>query len=107
MIPLSLILRKVNICYEWGKKDYKLNQLLFMGDLKLFSKSKSQIETLVETVKIFSTEIGMEFGLKKCGVLAIKRRTVVKCDGIALPHGDVMKEVDKEGYTYLGIVELD
>ena len=39
MIPLSLILRKVNICYEWGKKEYKLNHLLFMDDLKLFSKS--------------------------------------------------------------------
>ena len=107
MIPLSLILWKVNICYEWGKKEYKLNHLLFMDDLKLFSKSESQIETLVETVQIFSTDIGMEFGLKKRGVLAIKRGKIVKCDGIVLPNGDVMKEVDKEGYTYLGIVELD
>ena len=28
MVPLSLILRKVNAYYEWGKKDYKLNHLL-------------------------------------------------------------------------------
>lgn len=28
MVPLSLILRKVNAYYEWGKKDYKLNYLL-------------------------------------------------------------------------------
>ena len=61
MIPLSFILRKVNICYEWGKKEYKLNHLLFMDDLKLFPKSESQMETLVETVQIFSTDIGMEF----------------------------------------------
>ena len=107
MIPLSLILRKVNICYEWGKNEYKLNHLLFMDDLKLFSKIESQIETLVETVQILSTDIGMEFGLKKCGVLAIKRGKIVKCDGIVLPNGDIMKEVDKEGYTNLGIVELD
>ena len=79
MIPLSLILRKVNICYEWGKKAYKLNHLLFMDDLTLFSKSESQIETLVETVQIFSTDIGMEFGLKKCGVLAIKRGKMENC----------------------------
>ena len=107
MIPLSLILRKVNICYEWGKKEYKWNHLLFIDDLKLFSKSESQIETLVGTVPVFSTDIGIEFGLKKCGVLAIKRGKIVKCNGILLPNGDVMKEVDKEGYTYLGIVELD
>ena len=50
MVPLSLIPRKVNIYYEWGKKEYKLIRLLFMDDLKLFSKSESQIETLVETV---------------------------------------------------------
>ena len=107
MIPLSLILRKVNICYEWGKKEYKWNHLLFIDDLKLFSKSESQIETLVGTVPVFSTDTGIEFGLKKCGVLAIKRGKIVKCNGILLPNGDVMKEVDKEGYTYLGIVELD
>ena len=107
MIPLSLILRKVKICYEWGKKEYKLNHILFMDDLKLFSKSELQIETLVETVQIFSTDIGMEFGLKRCGVLAIKRGKIVRYDGIVLPNGDVMKEVDKEGYAYLGIVELD
>ena len=107
MIPLSLIVRKVNICYEWGKKEYKLNHLLFMDDLKLFSMSESQIETLMEIVQIFSTDIGMEFGLKKCGVLAIKRGQIVKCDGIVLPNGDVMREADKKGYTYLGIVELD
>ena len=40
MVPLLLILRKVNASYAWGKKEYKLNHLLFMDDLKLFSKSE-------------------------------------------------------------------
>ena len=40
MVPLSLILRKVNASYKWRKKEYKLNYLLFMDDLKLFSKSE-------------------------------------------------------------------
>ena len=61
----------------------------------------------METVQIFGTEIGMQVGLKTCGVLAIKRGKMVRCDGIVLPNGDVMKEVDKEGHYYLGIVELD
>ena len=107
MIPLSLVLRKVNVCYEWGKKRYKLNHLLFMDDLKLFSKSEEQTETLVRTVHIFSTDIGMEFGLKKCGILVMKRGKVVRCEGITLPNGEIMKEVEKQGYTYLGIIELD
>ena len=34
-------------------------------------------------------------------------RKVVRCERIKLPNSEVMKEVEKEGYTYLGIVELD
>ena len=65
MVPLSLIVRKVNPYYEWGKKDYKLNHLLYMDDLKLFAKSEKEIDTLVRIVHVFSTDIGMEFGKKK------------------------------------------
>ena len=61
MVPLSLTLRNVNTSYEWGKKEYKLNHLLFMDDLKVFSKSEEQIDTLVRTAHAFSTDIGMEF----------------------------------------------
>ena len=37
----------------------------------------------------------------------MKRGKVVRCEGIKLSNTDVMKEVEKEGYTHLGIVELD
>ena len=94
MVPLSLILRKLNASYEWGKKEYKLNHLLFMDDLKLFSKSEEQMDTLVRTVYVFSADIRIEFGMKKYGILTMKREKA-------------MKEVEEEGYTYLGIVELD
>ena len=39
-----------------------------MDDLKMFAKGKNQIDSLVHTVHIFSQDIGMQFGLKKCGV---------------------------------------
>ena len=107
MAPLSLMLRKVNASYEWGKKEYKLNNLLFKDDLKLFSKSEEQMDTLVRTVYVFSTDIGMKFGIKKCGILTMKRGKVVRCEGIKLPNSEVMKEVEEEGYTYLSKVELD
>ena len=32
---------------------------------------------------------------------------MVICDGIELPDGEKMEGVNKEGYKYLGIVELD
>ena len=84
MLLFSLILRKVNASYEWGKKEYKLNHLLFMDNLKLFSKSEEQMDTLgsCETVDVFSTDIRMEFGIKKCGILTMKRGKVVRCEEI-------------------------
>ena len=78
-----------------------------MVDLKLFSKSEEQLDTLARTAHVFSTDIGMEFGMKICGILTIKREIVVRCEGIKLPNCEVMKEVEKEGYTYLGMVKLD
>ena len=107
MVSLSLILKRVNACYKWEKKEYKLNHLLFMDDLKLYAKSEEQTNTLVRTVYVFSTDIGMEFGIKKCGILTMKRGKIVKSEGIKLPDGEVMEHVRQERYTYLGINELD
>ena len=45
--------------------------------------------------------------MKKCGILTMKRGKVARSGGIKLPNCEVMKEVEKEGYTYLSIVELD
>ena len=49
----------------------------------------------------------MEFGQKKCGVVILKKGKLFKFDGIHLPNQEIMKELDENGYTYLGILELD
>ena len=73
MVALSLILKKVNACYKWGRKEYKLNHLLFIDYLKLYGKSEEQTNMLVRTLYVFSTDIGMDFGIKKCGIPTMKR----------------------------------
>ena len=83
MIPLSFLLRKVKASYEWGGKEFKLNHLLFMDDLKLFGKSNEQIDSLVQNVFRFSQDVCMEFGLKMCGVVTLKKAKLVKFDGIS------------------------
>ena len=57
-----------------------------MDDLKLFGKSDDQIDSLVQTAFTFSVVIGMEFGLKKCRVVILKKKKLVKFDGIHLPN---------------------
>ena len=49
----------------------------------------------------------MEFGLKKSGVVVMKRGKVVEYDGVDLPDGRRMKSVEEDGYKYLGILEYN
>ena len=63
LIPLSLILRKVKVAYEFSESKEKINHLLFMDDLKLYSQSEKGLDSLVHTVRVFSEDIGMEFGI--------------------------------------------
>ena len=106
IIPLTLILRKSTAGYDLAK-EYKVNVLLFMDDLKLFGKSEDQIDLLAQTVQLFSEDIGMEFGLNKCGVLLMKRGKKVRFDGITLLDEQIIREIEEEGYKFLGILGVD
>ena len=43
-----------------------------MDDLKVYSKD-IKFESLISTVQLISQDIGMGFGIKKCGVMKLKR----------------------------------
>ena len=105
MIPLTMLLRRENLGYKWGPGGHLLNHLLFMDDLKLYGKSLRELDALVEVVRVYLRDIGMEFGIVKCAVLVLKTGVKTRCDGIRLPDGQLMKEVDGNGYKYLGILE--
>ena len=106
VVTLTWLLRKAKAGYECGNKEFKLNHFLLMDDLKLFAKSKNQIDSLVQTVHIFNEDIDMEFGIKKCGVL-IMGRGKIRTDDIRLPDRQDLKDADETCYTYLGILETD
>ena len=69
-----------------------------MEDLKLYRKSENEIKGLVSTIELFSLDIGMEFGVKKCGVILMNRGKVKSTDGIELPSGEKIREIEKDGY---------
>ena len=103
MIPLSLILRKAKAAYRFSESKEYINHLLFMDDLKLYSRSEEGLGSLVETVRIFSEDVGVEFGIKKCVMLAMEKGKIVKSVGIELPDGKVIKSLqDGESYKCLG-----
>ena len=78
-----------------------------MDDLKLYGKCENEIKGLMSTVEVFSQDRGMEFGIKKCGVIMMKTGKVKSTDGIELPSGEKIREIEKGGYKYLAILEYD
>ena len=108
LFPLSMIPRKVSAGYEMTKDGCRINHLLFMDDLKLFPKNEKEIDSLVQTVRIFSDDIGMKFGLEKCAAMTMKMGKRVHSDGIALPGGTQLRALgEEESYKYLGVLEAD
>ena len=52
MISLSILLRKENTGYKFAT-DGKMVNHLFMDDLKLYERSKSDLDALIDLVKVF------------------------------------------------------
>ena len=62
-----------------------------MDDSKLFAKEEAGLDALIQTVRVFSSDIGMEFGIEKCVVVIMKRGKMSNSNGIKLPDYDVIK----------------
>ena len=44
-----------------------------MDDLKLIAKLEEELQKQIQTVKIFSDDINIEFGLEKCAKITFKK----------------------------------
>ena len=53
------------------------------------------MDSLVQTVRVFSKNIGMEFGIEKCAMLIMEKERIVKSVGIELPDGRVIKSLQE------------
>jgi len=78
-----------------------------MDDLKLYRRNDRKIESLVHTVRIFSEDIVMQFGIEKCATIKLQRGKVKHTEGIVLPDAQVMCGFKEDGYKYLGVLERD
>ena len=80
-----------------------------MDDIKHFAKNeKKKMEILIHTVRIYSRDIGMGFGIEKCTILVMKSGKGQLTDGMELPNKDKIKMLaENETYKYLDILEAD
>ena len=72
MMPLNHIFTKCTGGYKLYKSQEKINYLMYMDDIKLIAKNEKRSGNLKEAVRIYSQNIGMEFGIEKYVVPIMK-----------------------------------
>ena len=45
-----------------------------MDNIKIFTNTEKELETLIETVRIYSQDIQMEIEIEKCTILIMKKK---------------------------------
>ena len=85
MMPLNHILKKCTTGYKLSRSQEKINHLMYMDDIKLFAKNEKELETLIHAVRIFTQDIGIEFGKEKCAVRVMINGKRHMTDGMELP----------------------
>ena len=79
-----------------------------MDNIKLFAKNEKELETLIQAVRIYSQDIGMELGIEKCALQIRRSRKQYMTEGIELPNQEKIRMLgEKKTYKYLEILEAD
>ena len=77
-----------------------------MDDIRLLTKNEKEFESLILAVRIYSQDIGMEYGREKWAMLVMKSRKRHITEGMELPNQEKIRTLrEKETYKYLGMLE--
>ena len=97
MMLLNHILRKCSAGYKLSRSREKINHPMYIDDIKLSAKKEKELETLIHTVRIYSQDIGMEFGIERCALLVMKSGKRHLTDGIELPNQEKIRTLAENG----------
>ena len=78
MMSLNHIFRIYTGGCKLHKSQEKMNHLIYLNDINMLAKTekkKKELETLIQTVKIYSNDIGMKFEIEKLFVNYEKQQT--------------------------------
>ena len=108
LLPLTYILRDAAPGYHFVNSGLKVDHLLFMDEVKLYTSNENSIESLTQIVRVFSNNIGMKFEAAKCAVLTMKKGKMANSDEIALPNKTTMQGLKHgDSYKYLRVIRAD
>ena len=102
MMPLNHILRKCTAGYKLNRSQEKINHLMYIDD-KLFAKNEKELQTLILAVRIYSQDMGMEFGIEKWAMLVMKNGIPHMTNGMELPNQEKIRTLgEKRNLQILG-----
>ena len=99
MMPLKHIFRKCTAGYKLTKSQEKINHLMYMDDINCLPENEKELETLKSTVRIYSQDIGIEFGIEKCSMRGMKSDKRHLTDGMELPNQDKIRRLGEMNPT--------
>ena len=81
MMPLNYLLKKCMRGNKFTKSPEKINHLIYIDHIKVFAKNGKELETLIQTIRIHSQEIGIGY----CNILTNKREITSDATGVMAP----------------------
>ena len=84
-----------------------ISHLLYMDDLKLYGRNPDQLDGLLHTVRTFSDDIRMKFGLDKCAIAHfVNGKLSGHNPGVTVGKTETIKGLEPgQVYKYLGVDE--
>ena len=77
-----------------------------MDDLKLYAGNEKSLESLIQTMHVFSNDIGIVFGMEHCAILTTKKGKMVNNDGTVLLNKTTMKGLkERDSYKYSEVIQ--
>ena len=58
----------------------------YMDDIKVFAKKEKELETLIQTIRIYIEDLGMEFGIKISAMQIRKSEQRESAEGIEISN---------------------
>ena len=111
--PLSKELNRTGYGYRMTTghgetaKRHRTSHLLYMDDLKLYGRNSDQLDGLLHTIRTFSDDIQIKFGLDKCAVAHfVNGRLSGHNSGVTVGKTDTINSLEPgQVYKYLSVDE--
>ena len=72
--------------FDATQSEEKISHFIYMDVIKVFTKNEKELETLIQTIRIYSQDRGMEYGIEKSTMLKMRNRKRESTEKIELPN---------------------